>query len=49
MTGFWTSAGVTAGIDLTLELVRLDHGEAVAAEVARHLVVYLQRSGGQNQ
>lgn len=47
--GFWTSAGVTAGIDLTLELVRHDHGEAVAAQVARHLVVYLQRSGGQNQ
>ena len=47
--GLWTSAGVTAGIDLTLELVRLDHGEAVAAEVARHLVVYLQRRGGQAQ
>ena len=45
----WTSAGVTSGIDLTLELVRLDYGEAAAADVARYLVVYLQRSGGQNQ
>ena len=47
--GVWTSAGVTSGIDLALEMVRLDYGEAVAAEVARHLVVYLQRSGGQAQ
>ena len=47
--GVWTSAGVTAGIDLAMELVRRDYGEAVAAEVARHLVVYLQRSGGQTQ
>ena len=46
---FWTSAGVTAGIDLALEFVRLDYGEEVAADVARHLVVYLQRSGGQTQ
>jgi transcriptional regulator GlxA family with amidase domain len=45
----WTSAGVTAGIDLALALVAEDHGHQVAAGVARHLVVYLQRSGGQAQ
>ncbi|MEP7332870.1 MAG: AraC family transcriptional regulator, partial [Terracoccus sp.] len=45
----WTSAGVTAGIDLALALVAEDHGHQVAASVARHLVVYLQRSGGQAQ
>jgi transcriptional regulator GlxA family with amidase domain len=45
----WTSAGVTAGIDLALALVADDHGQAAAATVARQLVVYLQRSGGQAQ
>ena len=45
----WTSAGVTAGIDLTLALVADDHGHQAAAIVARQLVVYLQRSGGQAQ
>lgn len=45
----WTSAGVTAGIDLTLALVADDHGHQAAATIARHLVVYLQRSGGQAQ
>ena len=45
----WTSAGVTAGIDLALALVADDHGAAAAAAVARHLVVYLRRSGGQAQ
>jgi transcriptional regulator GlxA family with amidase domain len=45
----WTSAGVTAGIDLTLALVADDHGRQAAATVARQLVVYLQRSGGQAQ
>jgi transcriptional regulator GlxA family with amidase domain len=45
----WTSAGVTAGIDLTLALVADDHGQRAAATVARQLVVYLQRSGGQAQ
>jgi len=45
----WTSAGVTAGIDLALALVAEDHGHQAAAGVARHLVVYLQRSGGQAQ
>ena len=45
----WTSAGVTAGIDLALALVADDHGARAAAAVARQLVVYLRRSGGQAQ
>jgi transcriptional regulator GlxA family with amidase domain len=45
----WTSAGVTAGIDLALALVAEDHGREAAAAVARQLVVYLRRSGGQTQ
>ncbi|MFQ6594832.1 MULTISPECIES: GlxA family transcriptional regulator [Pseudomonas] len=45
----WTSAGVTAGIDLCLALVEEDLGRAVAMEVARHLVVFLKRPGGQSQ
>ncbi|CRM52947.1 GlxA family transcriptional regulator [Pseudomonas sp. 52 E 6] len=45
----WTSAGVTAGIDLCLALVEDDLGAAVALEVARHLVVFLKRPGGQSQ
>jgi transcriptional regulator GlxA family with amidase domain len=45
----WTSAGVTAGIDLALALVADDHGHRAAATVARQLVVYLRRSGGQAQ
>jgi transcriptional regulator GlxA family with amidase domain len=45
----WTSAGITAGIDLALALVADDHGRHAAARVARQLVVYLRRSGGQAQ
>ena len=45
----WTSAGVTAGIDLALALVEDDFGAEVAREIARWLVVYLQRPGGQAQ
>ena len=45
----WTSAGVTAGIDLALALVADDYGRQAAVEVARQLVVYLRRSGGQAQ
>lgn len=45
----WTSAGVTAGIDLCLALVEEDLGCAIALEVARHLVVFLKRPGGQSQ
>lgn len=44
-----TSAGTAAGLDLCLELVRHDHGTAVAAEVARRLVVPPHRQGGQAQ
>ncbi len=45
----WTSAGVTAGIDLALALVEEDCGAEVARLVARYLVVYLRRPGGQSQ
>lgn len=45
----WTSAGVTAGIDLALALVEEDLGRAMALEVARQLVVFLKRPGGQSQ
>ena len=41
--------GVTAGIDLALQLVRAHHGSEMAAAAARNLVVYLQRAGGQQQ
>ena len=44
-----TSAGVTAGIDLALALVEEDIGREAALEVARHLVVFLRRPGGQAQ
>jgi transcriptional regulator GlxA family with amidase domain len=47
--GVWSSAGVTAGIDMALAMVEQDHGRALAHAVARHLVVYLRRSGGQSQ
>jgi transcriptional regulator GlxA family with amidase domain len=45
----YTSAGVSAGIDLALALVEEDHGAGLTREVARSLVVYLQRAGGQSQ
>jgi len=45
----WTSAGVTAGIDLALALIEADLGPAVALQVARRLVVYMRRPGGQAQ
>jgi transcriptional regulator GlxA family with amidase domain len=45
----WTSAGVTAGIDLALALVEEDHGSEVAQTVARWLVMFLHRPGGQTQ
>ncbi|MEU0513841.1 MULTISPECIES: GlxA family transcriptional regulator [Amycolatopsis] len=45
----FTSAGVTAGIDLALALVERDHGPELARRVARSLVVFLQRPGGQSQ
>jgi transcriptional regulator GlxA family with amidase domain len=45
----YTSAGVSAGIDLALALVEEDHGAELTRDVARALVVYLQRAGGQSQ
>jgi transcriptional regulator GlxA family with amidase domain len=45
----WTSAGVTAGMDLALALVEDDHGRAVAHAVAQELVLFLRRPGTQSQ
>lgn len=45
----WSSAGVTAGMDLALALVEDDHGRALAHRVAQHLVLYLRRPGNQSQ
>lgn len=45
----WTSAGVTAGIDLSLALIEQDLGEKIARRVAQQLVVYYRRPGGQSQ
>jgi transcriptional regulator GlxA family with amidase domain len=45
----WTSAGVTAGIDLALALVERDLGRRLALQVAQRLVVFLKRPGGQSQ
>lgn len=45
----WTSAGVTAGIDLALAMVADDHGEECAQVCARWLVMFLRRPGGQSQ
>jgi transcriptional regulator GlxA family with amidase domain len=47
--GVWTSAGVTAGIDLALALVEEDHGHALAMSVAKRMVLFLRRSGHQAQ
>ncbi len=46
---YWTSAGISAGIDLALALIAQDLGDAVARRVARQLVVYQRRPGGQSQ
>ena len=45
----WSSAGVSAGIDLALALVEEDHGHDVAMQVAQALVVFFKRTGGQSQ
>ena len=45
----WTSAGITAGIDLALALIGEDLGETIAAQVAKELVVHHRRPGGQSQ
>ena len=46
---YYTSAGITAAIDLALALIEEDYGPALALAVARDLVVYLKRAGGQRQ
>ena len=45
----WSSAGISAGVDLTLALIEQDHGVDIALRVARELVVFLKRPGGQSQ
>ncbi|MBU8834498.1 GlxA family transcriptional regulator [Mycolicibacterium goodii] len=45
----WTSGGVSAGMDLALALVEADHNADIARTVARELVLFLQRPGGQSQ
>ncbi|WP_197513580.1 GlxA family transcriptional regulator [Mycobacterium sp. E2462] len=45
----FTSAGISSGIDLALALVEMDHGRDLVRDVARWLVVYLKRAGGQSQ
>ena len=47
--GTWTSAGITAGIDMALAMVEEDIGPDVAREIARTLVIYYRRPGGQHQ
>jgi transcriptional regulator GlxA family with amidase domain len=44
-----TSAGISAGLDLTLALVEADHGPDLARQVAKHLVMFMMRPGGQSQ
>jgi transcriptional regulator GlxA family with amidase domain len=45
----WTSAGITAGIDLSLAMVADDYGDEIAQRTAKQLVLYHRRSGGQSQ
>lgn len=45
----WTSAGVSSGIDLTLALIEEDFGPRIAIDVARQMVVFMKRAGGQSQ
>ncbi|TDY48159.1 helix-turn-helix protein [Paraburkholderia rhizosphaerae] len=45
----WTSAGMTATIDMALAMIEKDHGKEVSRAVARKLVVYHRRAGGQSQ
>lgn len=47
--GVWTSAGMTAGLDLALAMVEEDLGAGLARSVARNMVLYHRRSGGQSQ
>jgi transcriptional regulator GlxA family with amidase domain len=45
----WTSAGISAGIDLSLAMIAEDYGDEIAQQTARQLVLYHRRSGGQSQ
>jgi len=45
----WTSAGVTTGLDMSLEMLRRDLGASIMNQVAKHLVVYVHRPGNQSQ
>ncbi|MEJ2626493.1 MAG: DJ-1/PfpI family protein [Pseudolabrys sp.] len=47
--GVWTSAGVTAGMDLALAMIEADHGRAMALSIARRHVIFRIRPGGQSQ
>jgi transcriptional regulator GlxA family with amidase domain len=47
--GIWTSAGVTAGIDLALAMIERDHGPKLAMRTAQELVMFRRRPGGQSQ
>lgn len=44
-----TSAGIVAGVDMTLDLLEQEHGPLLAAKVARDMVVYIRRDGGHSQ
>lgn len=45
----WTGAGITSSMDLALALVAEDHGDELTLKVAQHMVMYVQRPGGQSQ
>jgi len=45
----WTSAGVSAGVDLALAMVEEDHGHGLALEIARRMVLFMRRGAGQRQ
>lgn len=45
----WTSAGITAGIDLSLAMIAEDYGDEIAQQTAKQLVLYYRRNGGQSQ
>jgi transcriptional regulator GlxA family with amidase domain len=47
--GIYTTAGVTAGIDLSLVMIEEDYGRKMALDVAKYLIVYVRRAGGQSQ
>jgi transcriptional regulator GlxA family with amidase domain len=47
--GLYTTAGVTAGIDLALVMIEEDFGKKMALDVAKYLIVYVRRAGGQSQ